>query len=63
MVCLLYKCLHTSIGRQIFERGNIVADEDVADEDGVCVDVSQYDRRAAREEEEEIDRVHFSDSE
>jgi len=50
-------------GRQIFERGKIADEEDAADEGGVSVDVSQYDRRAAREEEEEeTDHVHFSDS-
>jgi len=51
-------------GRQIFERGKIADEEDTADEGGVSVDVSQYDRRAAarEEEEEETDHVHFSDS-
>jgi len=50
-------------GRQIFERGKIADEEDTADEGGVSVDVSQYDRRAAwKEEEEETDHVHFSDS-
>ena len=50
-------------GRQIFERGKIADEEDTADEGGVSVDISQYDRRAAREEEEEeTDHVHFSDS-
>lgn len=48
-------------GRQIFERGNIV-EEDTVDEEGVSVDVSQYDRKVAREEEVEMDRIHFSDS-
>jgi hypothetical protein len=52
-----------STGRQIFERGNIAVEEDTVDEGGVSVDVSQYDRMAAREEEEaETDRIHFSDS-
>jgi len=50
-------------GRHLFERDRNLANDDIHDaEDGVVsVDINQYDRRAAREAEEE-DRVVFSDS-
>ncbi|KAF8323188.1 RWD-domain-containing protein [Clavulina sp. PMI_390] len=50
-------------GRQIFEKGN-VADEDEGEDEGESVDVSQYDRHAAQQEEDEVEQegLHFSDS-
>ena len=52
-------------GRQLFERDRNLAtlDENLGDEDAVSVDVSQYDRNAVEEEEEDEDHVTFSDSE
>lgn len=51
-------------GRQIFERGTNVDEDDTAEEGVVSVDISQYDRRATRDDEDddEGDRVHFSDN-
>ncbi|EIW60479.1 RWD-domain-containing protein [Trametes versicolor FP-101664 SS1] len=57
------KALTRLSGRQLFERDQNLAalDEDV-DEEGVSVDISQYDRNAREEEEENEDIVTFSDS-
>ncbi|EJF65766.1 RWD-domain-containing protein [Dichomitus squalens] len=51
-------------GRQLFERDRNLGtlDEGLAEEDAVSVDISQYDRNAIEEEENEEDRVTFSDS-
>lgn len=50
-------------GRQLFERNkNLVHEDDNLMEEGtVSVDFSQYDRTQVVEEDNE-DRVHFSDS-
>ncbi|KAI0831203.1 RWD-domain-containing protein [Trametes gibbosa] len=59
-----YKKSQTRLsGRQLFERGgNLGALEEDVEEDGVSVDISQYDRTARVEEETEEDHVTFSDS-
>ncbi|KAH9946199.1 RWD-domain-containing protein [Epithele typhae] len=60
-----YKKSHTRpTGRHLFERDRNLAimDENLNDEDAVSVDVSQYDRHAVEEEDEDEDRVTFSDS-
>ncbi|EIW85206.1 RWD-domain-containing protein [Coniophora puteana RWD-64-598 SS2] len=50
-------------GRQLFEKNrNMDDDESLLEEGTVSVDFSQYDRSQAEREEEEEDRVHFSDS-
>ncbi|KAF8136336.1 RWD-domain-containing protein [Boletus edulis] len=51
-------------GRQLFERNrNLEHEEDSLMEEGtVSVDFSQYDRTQAVKEDDEEDRVHFSDS-
>ena len=55
-----------NLGRQLFERDrSLAASDDAAlvEEGTVSVDISQYDRSAEREEEEEeVDRLEFSDS-
>ena len=50
-------------GRQLFERDRNLANDDssFAEEGAESVDVTQYERIRPDEEEEE-DRVHFSDS-
>ncbi|KAK7693569.1 hypothetical protein QCA50_003138 [Cerrena zonata] len=52
-------------GRQLFERDRTLAvsDDSLLEEGTVSVDVSQYDRTTAEEEEEEDRAVTFSDSE
>ncbi|TFY81018.1 hypothetical protein EWM64_g2999 [Hericium alpestre] len=52
------------LGRQLFERDkNLATSDDTFMEEGtVSVDVSQYERRRESEDEEDDDRVHFSDS-
>ncbi|KAI0336428.1 RWD-domain-containing protein [Cubamyces sp. BRFM 1775] len=60
-----YKKMHTRLsGRQLFERDRTlgIQDENLNDEDAVSVDISQYDRTAREEDEDEEDRVTFSDS-
>ncbi|KAI0374787.1 RWD-domain-containing protein [Pilatotrama ljubarskyi] len=60
-----YKKMQTRLsGRQLFERDRTLGtlDEDVGDEDAVSVDISQYDRTTREEDENEEDRVTFSDS-
>jgi hypothetical protein len=48
-------------GRQLFERNKVTTeDENLLEEGVVSVDFSQYER--TRVEEEEEDRVEFSDS-
>ncbi|CUA69432.1 hypothetical protein RSOLAG22IIIB_03958 [Rhizoctonia solani] len=51
-------------GRQLFEKNRDLATSDASYiEEGVTsVDIAQYDRTAAREEEEEDTGLHFSDS-
>lgn len=51
-------------GRQLFERDRNLVNEDADQgEEGVTsVDITQYDRHAARADEEDEDLVHFSDS-
>ncbi|KAH9854130.1 RWD-domain-containing protein [Lenzites betulinus] len=50
-------------GRQLFERDtNLAALEEDVEDDGVSVDISQYDRTAREEEETEEDHLTFSDS-
>ncbi|TFY72693.1 hypothetical protein EVG20_g291 [Dentipellis fragilis] len=48
-------------GRQLFERDKDLEDDALVEEGTVSVDVSQYERTRAEDEDEE-DRVHFSDS-
>lgn len=52
-------------GRALFERDRNLGtlDEGLNDEDAVSVDISQYDRTAIEEEDDDGDRVTFSDSE
>ncbi|PSR76068.1 hypothetical protein PHLCEN_2v8730 [Hermanssonia centrifuga] len=59
-----YKKLATRLsGRQLFERNkDLDAADDLLEEGTVSVDISQYEREAIEEEEEE-DHVTFSDSE
>ncbi|KAI0361989.1 RWD-domain-containing protein [Trametes cingulata] len=60
-----YKRMQTRLsGRRLFERDRNLGtlEEDVGDEDAVSVDISQYDRTNREEEENEEDRVTFSDS-
>ncbi|KAI0709092.1 RWD-domain-containing protein [Earliella scabrosa] len=51
-------------GRQLFERDRNLGtlDEGLNEEDAISVDISQYDRTAVEEEENEEDHVTFSDS-
>ncbi|KAI0807121.1 RWD-domain-containing protein [Fomes fomentarius] len=61
-----YKRSHTRLsGRQLFERDRNLGtlDEGLAEEDAVSVDISQYDRTAVEDEENDEDRITFSDSE
>ena len=53
-----------SSGRQLFERDKDLAISDSAlEEEGlVSVDISQYERTRELEDEDEADRVDFSDS-
>ncbi|PAV23711.1 RWD-domain-containing [Pyrrhoderma noxium] len=48
-------------GKQLFERNRNLDDESLVEEGSVSVDVSQYERIHEREEEEE-ERLEFSDS-
>ena len=53
----------TLIGRQLFEKNKGLDAEDSLLEDGaVSVDLSQYDRTARSDVDEEEDRLDFSDS-
>ncbi|KZT68994.1 RWD-domain-containing protein [Daedalea quercina L-15889] len=59
-----FKKLATRLtGRQLFERDRnlAISDDNMVEEGSESVDISQYDRTAVEEEEEE-DRVTFSDS-
>jgi len=49
-------------GKQLFERSRDWAEDESLEEDGTSVDVTQYERTRQREEENEGDRVYFSDS-
>lgn len=50
-------------GRQLFERRDWdVSEDSLLEEEGTSVDVSQYDRTREEEEEDNEDRVQFSDS-
>ncbi|KIM87049.1 hypothetical protein PILCRDRAFT_95926 [Piloderma croceum F 1598] len=49
-------------GRQLFERNRNLEDDNLLEEGTVSVDFSQYERTQTEEEDEE-DRVRFSDSE
>ncbi|KAI0781037.1 RWD-domain-containing protein, partial [Trametes elegans] len=60
-----YKKMQTRLsGRQLFERDRSLGtlDENLGDEDAVSVDITQYDRTTREEEENEDERVTFSDS-
>jgi len=59
-----YKKLQTRLtGRQLFERKDWdVSEDSLLEEEGTSVDVSQYDRTHEEEEEDNEDRVQFSDS-
>lgn len=48
-------------GRQLFERNRHLDDEALVEEGTVSVDASQYERTNERDEEEE-ERLEFSDS-
>jgi len=48
-------------GRQLFERNKNLEEDTLMEEGTVSVDISQYERTGAREEEEE-DHITFSDS-
>ena len=47
-------------GRQLFERNKYLEEDTLMEEGTVSVDVSQYERTGAKEEEE--DHITFSDS-
>ena len=51
-------------GRQLFERDRNLGtlDEGLNEEDAVSVDISQYDRTAMEDEDNDEDHVTFSDS-
>ena len=51
-------------GRQLFERDKdlAISDSTLEEEGLVSVDISQYERTRELEDEDEDDRVHFSDS-
>ncbi|KAI0031827.1 RWD-domain-containing protein [Vararia minispora EC-137] len=54
--------MYTQCGRQLFERNkSLDAEDSILEEGAISVDASQYERTRPHEEEEE-DRVHFSDS-
>ncbi|RPD66033.1 RWD-domain-containing protein [Lentinus tigrinus ALCF2SS1-7] len=60
-----YKRMHTRLsGRQLFERDRNLGtlDEGLNEEDAVSVDISQYDRTAMEDEDNDEDHVTFSDS-
>ncbi|KAI8998728.1 RWD-domain-containing protein [Trametes punicea] len=60
-----YKKMQSRLtGRQLFERDKTLGtqDESLNEEDAVSVDISQYDRTTNVEEEDDEDRVTFSDS-
>ncbi|KAK7054919.1 hypothetical protein VNI00_003382 [Paramarasmius palmivorus] len=49
-------------GRQLFERNKNLEEDNLMEEGTVSVDFSQYERRQRDEEQEEDERVTFSDS-
>jgi len=49
-------------GKQIFERSRDWSEDESLEEDGTSVDVTQYERTHQSDEENEGDRVYFSDS-
>ena len=57
--CVTY--LH-NLGRQLFERNRNLEDETLMEEGSTSVDISQYERTKAEEQEDEEDHVRFSDS-
>jgi hypothetical protein len=50
------------LGKQLFERSRDWAEDESLAEDDISVDVTQYERTHETEEENEGDRVYFSDS-
>jgi hypothetical protein len=61
----LTQVLHLLPGRQLFEQNRHLATSDttLVEEGAVSVDLSQYDRSEAREEDTKEDEgIHFSDS-
>lgn len=50
------------LGKQLFERSRDWGDDEPLEEDVISVDVAQYERTHQTEEENEGDRVYFSDS-
>jgi hypothetical protein len=61
MSCFLYYFIEYILGRQLFEKNKNLEDDTIVEEDAVSVDISQFERTAAEEIEEE--RLTFSDSE
>jgi len=49
-------------GKQLFERSRDWVEDESFEDDGTSVDVTQYERTHQSEEENEGDRVYFSDS-
>jgi len=49
-------------GRQLFERNRNLEEDNLMEEGSVSVDFSQYERTHAEDQEDEDDRVRFSDS-
>jgi len=49
-------------GRQLFERNRNLEEDTLMEEGTVSVDFSQYERTKAEQEDEDDDRVRFSDS-
>lgn len=49
-------------GKQLFQRNRDWAQDESLAEDGTSVDVAQYERTHQNVEENEGDRVYFSDS-
>lgn len=50
------------LGKQLFERNRDWAEDESLEEGGISVDVTQYERSLQAEEENDGDRVYFSDS-
>jgi len=49
-------------GRQLFERGRNLEEDNLMEEGTISVDFSQYDRTTAEEQDDDDDCVRFSDS-
>jgi len=58
-----YKKFQTRLsGKQLFERSKDWTEDESLEEDGTSVDATQYERTHQEEEENDGDRIYFSDS-